>query len=126
MAIKYLTIKNPKEFKISPNNCFKSHTSSLTIIVGNTPQKYYHDQNFGLNLANFCRIGITVSKQVSKKSTIRNLAKRRIKNALKTIITKYGKNHCDYIIIAKKNIVEVSFKNIYNELESSFKKLSKF
>ncbi len=126
MAIKYLTIKSPKEFKISPNNCFKSHTSSLTIIVGITPQKYHRTQNINLNLVNFCRIGITVSKQVSKKSTIRNLVKRRIKNALNLIIAKYGKNHRDYIIIAKKNIVEVSFVNIYNELEFSFKKLNKF
>jgi len=125
MTIKYLTIKNPKEFKLSPLNCKKSHTNSLTIIAGITPPIYYQNKSVDQNLLNFCRVGITVSKQISKKSSTRNLIKRRIRGVLKHILPNYGLDKYDYIIIAKKNIVEVSFENIYNEVKYSFKKISK-
>ena len=124
MVTKYLTIKKPQEFRLPPNNCQKIHTKSFVILVGNTPLQYLPNKENELNLLDFCRIGITVSKQVSKKATSRNLIKRRIKNSLKFIIVKYAKNHHDYIIIAKKNIIEENFQNIYNEIKFAFKKIN--
>jgi ribonuclease P protein component len=124
MVTKYLTIKKPQEFKLSLNNCQKIHTKSFVILAGKTPSRYLYNREHELNLQDFCRVGITVSKQVSKKSTSRNLIKRRIKNSLNSIIVKYAKNHYDYIIIAKKNIIEENFQNIYNEIKFAFKKIN--
>jgi ribonuclease P protein component len=60
---------------------------------------------------------------VSKSSCERNLIKRRIREATKAIASEIAKNHHDYVIIAKKQILEVDYKKIYNDLKFCFKRI---
>jgi ribonuclease P protein component len=51
------------------------------------------------------------------------LIKRRIREATKSIASEIAKNHHDYVIIAKKQILEVDYKKIYNDLKFCFKRI---
>jgi ribonuclease P protein component len=66
---------------------------------------YYQKQQFFID--NFCRVGYTVSKNVSKLANQRNLIKRRLREILKANI-KYLYKHQDYIIIARSPILKAS------------------
>jgi ribonuclease P protein component len=66
---------------------------------------YYQKQQFFID--NFCRVGYTVSKNVSKLANQRNLIKRRLREILKANI-KYLHKHQDYIIIARSPILKAS------------------
>ena len=123
MTLKILTIKKTTDFKNIKNYCKKYHSNSLILTEHKTPSKYLFNKKIGKNLVDFCRVGTTVSKIVSKSSCDRNLVKRRIRQAIKSIAPTIAKNHHDYVIIAKKQILEVDYKKIYNDLKLCFKKI---
>lgn len=123
MTLKILTIKKSAEFKNIKNYCKKYHGNSLILTELKTPSKYLFNKEEGKNVEDFCRIGSTVSKIVSKSSCKRNLIKRRIREAVKKIAPEIAKNHHDYVIIAKKQILEVDYKKIYNDLKFCFKRI---
>jgi ribonuclease P protein component len=72
---------------------------------------------------NFCRVGYTVSKNVSKLATKRNLIKRRLREILKVNI-KYLKKHQDYIIIARSPIIQASDQQIARDFIFALKHLN--
>jgi ribonuclease P protein component len=123
MTLKILTIKKSVEFKNIKNYCKKFHSNSLILTESKTSEKHLFDNKSGKNLQDFCRVGTTVSKVVSKSSCERNLIKRRIREATKSIASEIAKNHHDYVIIAKKQILEVDYKKIYNDLKFCFKRI---
>ncbi len=123
MTLKILTIKKSAEFKNIKNYCKKYHSNSLILTESKTPSKHLFNKEAGKNVEDFCRIGSTVSKIVSKSSCKRNLIKRRIREAVKKIAPEIAKNHHDYVIIAKKQILEVDYKKIYNDLKFCFKRI---
>lgn len=67
------------------------------------------------NQQNVSRIGIIVSNKVSKKATIRNTLKRRIREILWTLISSIGS--VDIIIIAKQGSVNVPYADMREDLE---------
>ncbi len=123
MTLKVLTIKKSAEFKNIKNYCKKYHSNSLILTESKTSTKHLLNKESGKNLEDFCRVGTTVSKIVSKSACERNLIKRRIREATKSIAPKIAKNHHDYVIIAKKQILEVDYKKIYNDLKFCFKRI---
>ena len=123
MTLKILTIKKSAEFKNIKNNCKKYHSNSLILTESKTPTKHLFNKETDKNVEDFCRIGYTVSKIVSRSSCKRNLIKRRIREAVKKIAPEVAKNHHDYIIIAKKQILELDYKKIYNDLKFCFKRI---
>jgi len=66
----------------------------------------------------YYRFGLSVGKKISNKAVIRNKLKRRLKNIIDNNKNNYL-NSQDYIIIMKRNCLNLS----YNELEDSFIKL---
>ncbi len=68
----------------------------------------------------FNRLGVIVKKEIGK-AVVRNRTKRRIREAYRHINEKLFQGY-DIIIIAKKNIVELNYFEIYNDLESLFRK----
>ena len=139
MSAKILTIKKSADFKFIQKNCKKYHSQTLILLESKPPQKYLTKKIFKPKIPQknlqelqviisekpleFCRFGITISKQIHKLSTTRNFFKRRIRNALKDGVTKYAKLHHDYVIIAKKQILDVDYKKIYNDLKFCLKKI---
>ena len=71
------------------------------------------------NDKNFVRIGIVVSKKVSKKAVQRNKIKRRIREVLRKIDFKPG---FDIILVAYPNIKDKKFDQIEEEVNYLFKK----
>lgn len=123
LPTKILTIKKTADFKTNQNNCKKYHAQTLILLESKTPNKYLSPEISNKKLIDFCRFGITISKQVHKSSCARNFIRRRLKNAIDTIIQDHGKIHHDYVIIAKKQILAVDYKKIYSDLKFCFKRI---
>lgn len=121
--IKILTIKNTFDFKTLSRSKNKFFGKYLIIIYSPTLNKYFFN-NLNLNAKNFVRIGITISKKVSKLATKRNKIKRRLKELTKILAIKYCKNHYDYSIIAKSQIIDSDFNDIKKDLEFCLKNLT--
>ena len=67
------------------------------------------------------RFGIIASKKVGN-AVQRNFAKRRTK-ALKNIFLNCGKNEFDYILVAKKKLLNENFKILSSQLEQTLNKI---
>ena len=90
---------------------------------------FLNNNSFTINYAkkskvvntNSPRFGIIVSKKVGN-SVQRNFAKRRTK-ALKNIFLNCGKNEFDYILVAKKNLLNERFEILSSQLEETLNKI---
>ncbi len=67
------------------------------------------------------RLGIIVSKKVSKKAVVRNKVKRRIKEAYRHNEDSFTKGY-DIILIAKGSIKDVPFSSLEKSLKHLFYK----
>ena len=67
------------------------------------------------------RFGIVASKKVGN-AVQRNFAKRRAK-ALKNIFLNCGKNEFDYILVAKKSLLNENFRILSYQLEQTLNKI---
>ena len=74
-------------------------------------------------IEDFCRVGYTVSKNVSKLANRRNLIKRYLREAFLANI-KYLNKHQDYIIIARNNILQAQYQQIIRDLTFALKRLN--
>ena len=77
------------------------------------------------NQLDYSRFGIVVSKKVSKKATVRNKAKRRLREAIRSVITEI-KGGFDIIVIALEIIQEKDFWQIKEELKKIFLRANLF
>lgn len=73
------------------------------------------------NEENKVKFGITFTKHIGNAVT-RNKLKRRIKSILDTNKKIYNQN-TTYIIIAKKNTIDLTYKELEKELKNLFNKL---
>ncbi|NMC51376.1 ribonuclease P protein component [Candidatus Kuenenbacteria bacterium] len=67
------------------------------------------------------RFGIIISTNISKKATVRNLLKRRIRAIIKKHLSEF-KDGFDIVIIAKISSVLLSYSELEQELVSLFYK----
>ena len=74
-----------------------------------------------LDSTNSPRFGIVASKKVGN-AVQRNFAKRRAK-ALKNIFLNCGKNEFDYILVAKKSLLNENFRILSSQLEQTLNKI---
>ena len=70
---------------------------------------------------NYPRFGVVASKKVGN-AVQRNFVKRRTK-ALKNIFLNCGRNEFDYILVAKKNLLNENFKILSSQLEQTLNKI---
>ncbi len=90
---------------------------------------FLNNNSFTINYAkkskvvniNSPRFGIVVSKKVGN-AVQRNFAKRRTK-ALKNIFLNCGKNEFDYVLVAKKNLLNKNFKILSSQLEQTLNRI---
>ena len=71
----------------------------------------------------FPRYGIITSKKIGN-AVQRNFAKRRVK-ALKKIFLNCGKNELDYVLVAKKNLLNENFKILSSQLKEALNQIKK-
>ncbi len=69
----------------------------------------------------FPRFGFIVSNKISKKATVRNQAKRRLREAVRKILTQV-KPEIDIIFLAKRTLLDRSFLEIQEETKTLFEK----
>ena len=68
------------------------------------------------------RVGYTASKKVGN-AVFRNKAKRRLREAVKQVLISGAKKDHDYVLIARREISERSFKELIRDLKWSLKRL---
>ncbi|MBL4603114.1 MAG: ribonuclease P protein component [Emcibacteraceae bacterium] len=68
------------------------------------------------------RVGYTASKKVGN-AVIRNRAKRRMREVTRQIMAKNACDNHDYVIIARREINDIPFKELIRDLKWSLKRL---
>lgn len=123
MTLRILTIKKSSEFKKISKTNKKFHAKTILLLSFPTSSCYFYNQEQGKNAEKFCRVGYTVSKTVGN-AVVRNLAKRRLREAVLKLFPQYAKLHNDYVIIAKREIAQADFKIILSDLKFCLKRIN--
>ena len=89
--------------------------------------KYFRSNSFIIQFYNRVddlepRYGVTATKKIGN-AIKRNKAKRRIRNLVKDLLPKYGKNGYDYVFIAKENLINEDWEVLKEESISVLKDL---
>ena len=78
-----------------------------------------HNAYFGVYVAknklNHARLGLVVSKKVSKKAVIRNRIKRHVRESFRQQLQKFGS--IDYIVVAKTPLADITTDAIRPKLQ---------
>ena len=87
--------------------------------------KYYRSNSFIIQFYTRTdtlgpRYGVTATKKIGN-AIKRNRAKRRIRNLVKDLLPKYGKNGYDYVFIAKENLINEDWEVLKEESTSVLK-----
>ncbi|MDX2083329.1 MAG: ribonuclease P protein component [Rickettsiales bacterium] len=123
MSLKILSIKKSAEFKKIGKKSQKFYSQTILLLSSSSASIYLQNLEQNKRLKDFCRVGYTVAKTVSKSAVIRNLAKRRLREAFRSLAPIYAKNHHDYILIARKEIIAADFDKIGNDLKFCLKRI---
>jgi ribonuclease P protein component len=107
-----LTIKKSAEFQHINKKGQKFFAPTLILLSHPTPKSYIRADE-----KKFSRIGYTVAKTVSKLAVQRNLAKRRLREVVRKFAPEYAKNNFDYVVIARKEILDADFKKILSDFK---------
>jgi len=121
--LKILPIKKSPEFQKIGKKAHKFYSHTILLLTHPTPQIYFHNSAEGKNAKDFCRVGFTVAKSVSKLAVERNLAKRRLREIFKKLAPLYAKANHDYVVIARKEIIAADFEKISTDLKFCLSKI---
>lgn len=123
--LQILQVKKSAEFQKIGKKCEKFYSHTVLLLVAKTPQIHLYNPEKNNNAKEFCRVGFTVAKTVSKLAHERNLAKRRLREAFRALAPITAKNNFDYVIIARKEILNADFKKIFGDLKFCLTKIHK-
>ena len=106
MAQSTITIKKRSTFLLIKDNgkFFRSKSFNIQILQDNS-------------LNDVVAVGYTATKRLGNAVT-RNKAKRRMREMVRKVITKYGKINFYYVLIAKNSILTTPFKELELELKN--------
>ncbi len=121
--MKILSIKKSAEFQKIGKKGQKFHSKTVLLLTSPSPQIYFQNLENGKNAKEFCRVGYTVAKTVSKSAVVRNLAKRRLREIFRSLTSQFCKNNYDYVVIARKEIAEEDFAKISADLKFCLKRI---
>ena len=69
------------------------------------------------------RLGLTVTKKVSKSAVVRNRIKRRLRAAADDIMNKQAADNHDYVLIGRVATEDYPYKDLLKDLEWCLKRL---
>ncbi len=121
--MKILSVKKSLEFQKTGKKGQKFYSKTILLLSLPSPQHYFQNIEQGKLAKDFCRVGYTVAKTVSKSAVIRNRAKRRLREAFRALAVQYVKNRHDYVVIARKEIVDADFAKISADLKFCLKRI---
>ncbi len=121
--LKILSIKKSAEFQKIGKKCEKFYSHTLLLLSADSPKNYSYNPEKNNNAAQFCRVGFTVAKTVSKLAVSRNLAKRRLREAFRALAPRFAKTEFDYVVIARKEILNADYKKILGDLKFCLSKI---
>lgn len=90
----------------------------------NLEKTFYHSPHFTLRLsrsAKGVKVGVSVSKKISKKAVVRNKIRRRAYSALREIFKEIKPGM--YLLIARSGVEKTKGDSLREELVSLFKKV---
>jgi len=136
--MKILSIKKSRDFQNIKNRGKKFVCPTLILTRIEVSQAYNFDTKNNLNAKIFSRIGYVITKTIGN-AVVRNLVKRRLKSAITALNnhnftdkepeSKAKKDvilpNFDYVIIARKPIINKDFTEITRDLKFCFTKISK-
>ena len=76
------------------------------------------------NTYSYPRFAFSVSKKVAKKAVLRNKIKRWLREITRKEIIPTLKINADFLVVAKKEIIEANYQIIEKELKETFKKIN--
>ena len=87
----------------------------------------FFDAAYSINLNNeYIRLGITATKKIDKRAVVRNTIKRKVREIFRTLVknnTDLFVNNCDYEVITRKSILDISFTELQNEFIKSLQNI---
>lgn len=110
------TIKSRREFVEIQNTCIKSFKTNNLILLYKKVNELELEKS---KIKEFSKFGICVTKKIDKRAVIRNRIKRLLRESFKKIIKKNNEiliNNYKYEFIAKKNILNTNFSQIYQDM----------
>jgi ribonuclease P protein component len=121
MSLKIFRIKKSTEFHKIGQNGQKFYSKTVLLISHSSPQSCFQNLSQNKRVENFCRVGFTVSKAIGNSVT-RNRSKRRLREAFRSLAG-LAKNHQDYVLIARKEIIKSDFAKITGDLKFCLKRI---
>ena len=125
--MKLLTVKSRQDFlRIQNNFKIKYYSNNFLILLLESNTKSINQQTI-ININNkYIRLGITATKKIDKRAVVRNTIKRRIREIFRTLVknnTDLFVNNCDYKVITRKSILDISFTELQNEFIKSLQNI---
>jgi ribonuclease P protein component len=122
--LKFLMIKKRRDFvDLQKNSEFTLHSGSF-LIPTKKVSEFYLDKNKQVDI---CRSGITVTKKINKKATVRNYAKRVTRELLRWgFFSGLLVAGVDYIVIIKKEFLQSKFDILKNEFKTALRRIKKY
>lgn len=105
-----------QQYRLKGQKNFSRVLSSLNIAHGQFLSVKFIENNMGTS-----RFGLIVSRKISPLAVKRNYIKRVISNIIMSNRQHINKGF-DVVILPKKNIVNIHFSNLKNDLENTLQK----
>ena len=125
--MKLLTVKSRQDFlRIQNNFKIKYYSNNFLILLLESNTKNIKHQTI-INLNNeYIKLGITATKKIDKRAVVRNTIKRKVREIFRTLVknnTDLFINNCDYEVITRKSILDISFTELQNEFIKSLQNI---
>ena len=104
---------------LKKRNEFKLASSGKKFV---TPSFIFLEHNLEDKMHSSPKIGYTASKKIGT-SVSRNKAKRRMRSVISDVFINYAKQDTNYVMIARKAILDYPYESLKSDLESLCKKI---
>ena len=125
--MKLLTVKNRQDFlRIQNDYKIKYYSNNFLILLLESNTKNIKQQTINNINNNYIRLGAVATKIIDKRAVVRNVIKRRIREIFRILIKNNADlfiNNCDYEVISRKSILDISFAELQNEFIKSLQNI---
>lgn len=125
--MKLLTVKNRQDFlRIQNDYKIKYYSNNFLILLLESNTKNIKQQTINNINNNYIRLGAVATKKIDKRAVVRNAIKRRIREIFRILIKNNADlfiNNCDYEVISRKSILDISFAELQNEFIKSLQNI---